>query len=235
MYKDKDSDGGLLHMGPVWDFNLAFGNANYCGGQAFQGWGFNFGINCPDDFWQLPFWWDRMREDPVFQQLLADRWRELRNGSFSNDNLNATIDSLANELGDAPARNFDRWPVLGVPIWPNAFVGETYQQEVDYLKQWVVNRAEWMDAEMPGLTPVQQAATPEELRIFPNPTNGVVRLEGTLADELRDIRLYNFTGQLMLRRNGRSDLNLENLPAGIYVLQGRDTDGRLVSARVVRR
>ncbi len=30
MYKQRDSDGGKLFMGPVWDFNLGFGNANYC-------------------------------------------------------------------------------------------------------------------------------------------------------------------------------------------------------------
>ena len=26
MHKKKDSNGGKLHMGPIWDFNLAFGN-----------------------------------------------------------------------------------------------------------------------------------------------------------------------------------------------------------------
>ncbi|HJM94959.1 MAG TPA: CotH kinase family protein, partial [Candidatus Marinimicrobia bacterium] len=32
MYKDKDSDDDRLIMGPIWDYNLAFGNADYYGG-----------------------------------------------------------------------------------------------------------------------------------------------------------------------------------------------------------
>ena len=32
MYKDRDSNDGKLIMGPFWDYNLAFGNADYCNG-----------------------------------------------------------------------------------------------------------------------------------------------------------------------------------------------------------
>ena len=31
---------GKLKMGPIWDFNLAFGNANYCNGDAVDKWMF---------------------------------------------------------------------------------------------------------------------------------------------------------------------------------------------------
>ncbi len=34
LYKDKDSKGGKLKIGPVWDYNLAYGNANFCNGDA---------------------------------------------------------------------------------------------------------------------------------------------------------------------------------------------------------
>ena len=234
MYKDKDSDGGRLHMGPVWDFNLAFGNADYCGAAAYQGWGFNFGIICPADYWQLPFWWDRLREDPEFQQLLADRWRELRQGEFSNENLNATIDSLSNELGDAPARNFARWPVLGEYVWPNFFIGDTYQEEVDYLKSWTINRAEWMDGAMPELTPVREASVAERLRIVPNPTAGTVRLADAFAEQPEEVRVYDFAGRLLVREQATGEVNLGALPPGIYVLQVRDREGSWVSARVVK-
>lgn len=237
MYKEKDSDGGRLHMGPVWDFNLAFGNANYCGGFDTQGWGFNFNILCPGDFWQPPFWWVRMQDDPEFLSLLAERWRTYREGVFSNENLNTTIDSLVNEMGNATERNFDRWPVIGEPVWPNFFVGDTYQSEVDYLKNWVIDRAEWMDGAMPGLTPVRQAPTYEELRVLPNPNSGSFLLAGTLADQLQELRVYTFTGQLMRSyRNlaGGASLDISSLPAGIYVIQAKDRAGRWLSLRVVK-
>ena len=46
MNKDK---GGKINMGPIWDFNIAFGNANYCGGELTSGWAFNFNEICPQD------------------------------------------------------------------------------------------------------------------------------------------------------------------------------------------
>ena len=235
MYKDKDSDGGRLHMGPVWDFNLAFGNANYCGGGAVQGWGFNFGVNCPSDPWQIPFWWDRLLDDPEFQDLLADRWRELRSGPFSNDNLNATIDSLVNEMGDAADRNFDRWPVLGEPVWPNLFVGDTYAEEVDYLKQWTIDRAEWMDGAMPTLTPVRNPAPDAPLRLFPNPTAGTVSLTNAAELRFRELRLYDARGRQLLRQRAGTDIDLGPLPPGFYVVRALDDQGRWHGARLVRR
>jgi spore coat protein CotH len=30
LHKQRDSDGGKLVMGPIWDYNLGFGNADYC-------------------------------------------------------------------------------------------------------------------------------------------------------------------------------------------------------------
>ena len=38
LYKDKDSNDGRLVAGPIWDFNLGFGNANYDEGWDTQGW-----------------------------------------------------------------------------------------------------------------------------------------------------------------------------------------------------
>ena len=52
MYKEK---GGKLTLGPIWDFNLAFGNANYCEGQKPQGWVYQFNDVCPDRIWIINF------------------------------------------------------------------------------------------------------------------------------------------------------------------------------------
>lgn len=237
MYKEKDSDGGKLHMGPVWDFNLGFGNANYCAGSSISGWGFNFSTVCPGDFWQPPFWWARLQEDQVFLDLLAERWRTYREGIFSNENLNATIDSLVNEMGDAPQRNFDRWPVIGETIWPNIFVGDTYEAEVDYLKDWLINRVEWMDGAMSELTPVTIVSDEKELRIRPNPTSGYFQLEGEYYERINELNIYSITGKLLRTfRNlpGGAQLNISDFPPGTYLLMARDWRAQILTARVVK-
>jgi hypothetical protein len=62
------------------------------------------------------------------------------------DRILAEVDSTALYLTEAQQRNFERWPILGTHVWPNSFVGETYQQEIEYLKDWLRERTAWMDA-----------------------------------------------------------------------------------------
>ena len=38
LHKDRDDIDPLLHAGPIWDFNIAFGNANYCNAEQPYGW-----------------------------------------------------------------------------------------------------------------------------------------------------------------------------------------------------
>ena len=57
------------------------------------------------------------------------------------------IDDYNNTLEKAGAinENFITWPVLGVYIWPNEFVGTTHFSEIDYMKNWIKDRLSWMD------------------------------------------------------------------------------------------
>ncbi len=57
----------------------------------------------------------------------------------------ARIDALVLELGPASARNFERWPILGRTIWPNYYIGRTYQDEVNYVKEFTQKRLAWID------------------------------------------------------------------------------------------
>ena len=42
LYKQRLSEGGKLVAGPLWDYNIAWGNANYCQGDLTTGWEINF-------------------------------------------------------------------------------------------------------------------------------------------------------------------------------------------------
>lgn len=237
MYKERDDNGGKLHMGPVWDFNLAFGNADYCRGGAIQGWGYSFGLVCPDDFFQLPFWWGRLREDPDFIALLGNRWRELREGVFSDNALNATIDSLVAEMDDAPQRNFERWPVLGQYVWPNVFLGATYEQEVDYLKGWVEDRTSWMDGAIWDITSTEQFVPAPPLSVQPNPTNGRLQILSGITGQLSSVRVYDSYGRLIYsgeRMESGASIDLSPFAAGVYLVHARRPNGEVLTTKVVK-
>ncbi len=144
MHKDKN---GKLKMGPIWDFNLAFGNANYCGGGDTDSWAYQFNSRCPNDYWAVPFWWERFLQDPEFVSRLKARWAELRGNALSDASILNKIDdyeTLLNKSGSVD-ENFKVWQILGVYVWPNNYVGKTYQEELNYLQEWIKSRLTWMD------------------------------------------------------------------------------------------
>jgi CotH protein/Fn3 domain-containing protein len=129
----------LLRMGPIWDWNLTFGNATGRDGFNPEGW---YWSQLDDRQYS---WFRRLFEDPDFVQKYADRWGQLRTNQFSVVKIHARIDELAGSLNEAQARNFRRWRVLGRTVWPNAYVGRTFNDEIAFLKQWIERRIEWMD------------------------------------------------------------------------------------------
>jgi hypothetical protein len=171
MYKNRDSIDSRLHMGPVWDFNIAFGLGDYCNAQNTSGWAWNMHLVCGQDTWLVPFWWARFRQDPDFMRASADRWKSLRTGPLSHAHTNLLIDSLSNLLQESQARNFQRWPVMGQYIWPNAFVGNTYSSEVQYLRNWFRDRMIWMDGAFDAISDTigYEPNRLGEVHLYPNP------------------------------------------------------------------
>lgn len=145
-HKDDDRIDPKLHAGPVWDYNLSFGNADYCNGYMTEGWAYDFNKVCGKDYWLVPFWWERLREDPAFRQLTAERWQSLRASTLSNEAIAQLVDELSAQLDNGPAeRNFQQWDIMGKKIWPNYYVGKTWEEEVEQLKKWTIARAMWLD------------------------------------------------------------------------------------------
>jgi len=179
-YKERDSDGGKIKFGPVWDFNLGFGNVDYCTQGNPEGLVLlNFNEVCPGDGWVIHFWWKKFLQDETFYNDLKQRWKYLRANQFSNDRINFVIDSLSNMLGQAQVRNFQQWPVLGQYVWPNYFIGNTYAEEVSYLKNWVKNRLIYLDKvwEIKDSNVTEQENLP--ISIMPNPGNEIIQLKFT--------------------------------------------------------
>ena len=131
IYKDKESIDNRLTAGPVWDFNHGFGNCDYGETWEVDNWLLEYN---PEGGDQVAFWWELLWEDLAFQQKAAVRYTELRQTIFSEEHIYSIIDSIADYLGPAVDRNFARWPLLGNYIWPNYYVFDTYEEEIDYLK-----------------------------------------------------------------------------------------------------
>lgn len=173
-YKDRDSKNPKFVMGPIWDYNLTYGNADYCDGNSYRGWVFDYDQVCPKEEFQPPFWWKRMLTDLAFGKKVKEKYKALRQTVLTAQRFDAFIDSTANALTGARTRNFVRWPVIGTYVWPNGYVGATYAQEVDYLKNWIGQRLAWMDGNIEAFGQVPLATEPVTISVGPNPSAGDV-------------------------------------------------------------
>ncbi len=199
LYKDIDSVNPLLKAGPVWDFNLGFGNVDFCAGPSPEGWVMDYNSICPEDGYLIQFWWPKLLKDERFGKQLVQRWRTLRDGEWSDSRIETCIDSLVGSLSEGQARNFNQWSILGEYIWPNAFIGNTYSEEVEQLTNWLRNRLNWMDRSIEELNRYQSLLSGRsEPKIYPNPFSEILNFAVFgIENEQLEIKVYNQLGQLV--------------------------------------
>ena len=227
MYKDKDSDDDRLTMGPIWDYNLAFGNADYYGGWDPTGW--QMDIELGEDYFKIPFWWYRIWNDETFRIAFNQRWQDLRQSVFSEDYIMNMIDSATTLIDEAQVRNFQRWPVLDEYVWPNAYVGGSYENEIDYLKGWITDHLDWVDQQV--LMAVASAQVPGAYKLdnaYPNPFNPATTIGFSIPrSDFVKVKIYDNAGrEITTLVNGemvpgqhRFKWDGENQASGIYFIQ----------------
>ena len=85
---------------------------------------------------------DRLMGERTFQERLARRWKELREGPFSAKTIHAMIDANVRTLREAARRNAARWrPVAS--HYPDRL---SFDEDVAQMKTWVEERIRWLDA-----------------------------------------------------------------------------------------
>jgi hypothetical protein len=240
MYKDRDSQDTKLTMGPVWDFNLAFGNANYYTAESTYGIILEYFLNSEEfhnqDSFHVPFWWGKLWDDPQFRNRLYHRWWTLRQDVLDVERMLAYINSTVAFLNEAQQRNFQKWEIFGTYVWPNAFIGVDYQEEIDYLKTWIQDRIQWIDDNIyhlyTGTASVESNPVADQYIMgqnYPNPFNTHTIIPIVLPKNSRiKVEIFDIVGQKVL-----SLLDAE-WGAGTYSLKwdGKDIFGNSVPSGV---
>jgi len=124
--------GEKIKMGPLWDFDLAFGNVDYSE------------CTYPTGFWVKDHaWFDRLFDDEVFVEKVKERFL------YFKENQNFILEKMdfyADQLKWAQFENDYKWDLFGNYVWPNPVVFDSHQAEVNHLKSWYVERMNWLDA-----------------------------------------------------------------------------------------
>ena len=127
-----------FHMGPVWDFDLGFGNNMVdVNTEGFQADAASNGAN----------WILELKKSEEFMNIVKTRWSECKpliESYFSGE----YEENLSNIKKDVDV-NFIRWPILGKSVWKAPNDCETrkdYDSEVEYFKTWKDNRINWLSS-----------------------------------------------------------------------------------------
>jgi len=210
-YKDRDNKGEKLHAGPIWDMNFSLGNAGYYGADSTKGWELDelsLGTLIRSDLTLPPFWWEKLVREPQFANRIMQRWQSLRSGILAKNEIEALIDSFADSVMEAKERNFKVFSGpgdAGTGFWvtPKIFYSfNTYQDEIDYLKQWLNDRMNWMDENLPLLTGIGENYInniPEEFSLrqnYPNPFNPSTEIKYQIPTAgLVSIKVFDILGR----------------------------------------
>jgi hypothetical protein len=124
--------GEKIKMGPIWDFDLSYGNLNYSDAQYTS-----------DFYIKQNNWIDRLFLDEVFVEKVKIRYSYYYN---KIDDIKNKIDEFAKYIDKSQKANFERWNILGVYVWPNPVYDLTYEQEVERLKNWIEERMNWLNS-----------------------------------------------------------------------------------------
>ena len=126
--------GKKLEMYHVWDFDITLGNCDYGGFEKPEG-------------WQMRYvkWYNQLFFDPGFKEDVVARWNELY------PKLQKVPDFIDRQyvlMAGAEVRNFERWKILGVKVWPNYYYFATYDAEYSFLKRFYTERLAWLNGKI---------------------------------------------------------------------------------------
>ncbi len=133
LYKKR---GGKLFFGPVWDFDLALGNAGYNQANIASGWYIR----------EYP-WFKRLFEDPSFESKVKTRWKALKDEG-ALDYITQYAQARATWLNLQQVKNYQLWSINDFAVWIYHEPLGSYDLEVQDMINWQKARVRWMDTQL---------------------------------------------------------------------------------------
>ncbi|TRX27595.1 T9SS type A sorting domain-containing protein [Flavobacterium franklandianum] len=145
---------GKLRAGPIWDFNLTYGNDLFLWGYDRSHstiWQFANGDNEGAKFWKDLF------NNPTYKCYLSKRWNELtKTGQPLNYySLTQYIDETVALISEAKVREEQKW---ATDVYPAVHYSPT---EISNLKTWLSNRISWMTSNLGSFANCSTVSIPQ--------------------------------------------------------------------------
>ena len=133
-----------MRLGPVWDFDMAFGN--HKGDiKGYDGW-------CTTEAtynYVSENWMTFLMKDESFAERFKARWNEVKDGLLETALF--AVDTYSSMLIGHAEQNFKKWNIMEKQIGlgaVNPSEYNTYEKQVQYLRDFIVTRWNYIDARL---------------------------------------------------------------------------------------
>ena len=128
---------GILYMGPLWDYHTCYGNQEVATCRIPTGYHV-----------RTSPWFSVMMDDEKFNRLVCERWTQLTKAGVI-DNFVEQIPGIIKNMAESVELNYELWPgaLRESGLRGRRFSKFTFEEEVDYLVDWLWERIYWLDDE----------------------------------------------------------------------------------------
>jgi hypothetical protein len=161
---------------------------------------------------------------------ISKLWADARDhNGFTWENMSAYVDSLVNVINQSQELNFIRWKILDQKVHQNFQALGSYQAEVDFMKNYIKTRFDWMDNKIGYISGIKNMNT---------------QLAGSILGGQNKIQLRNFVSDcsyIILTMDGKifdtGTIHSQNedvhVTPGFYVVKVIDIHGQTRQQKVL--
>ncbi len=218
-HKDKDKKNGTvrkMQAGPVWDYNLAYGNCNFCNANNVEAWVYEGCYTNP-----TPAFWKKLTTDTGFMAKVKARYAQLRHTVLSQEHIDAFFDDYAALLDEAKDRHYEKYSELfstgqssgqgtgwgwgwgwGTTTTNPAasyagYLVSSYEEEIQTVKAWFGKRLAFLDRNWEYDSAASIATTSGQYFDVEATLAGDGLLKVTAEQSLIGVEVYSVSGHLL--------------------------------------
>ena len=121
-------------------------------------------------------------------------------------------------------------------VYAGDFNCSNYASLCAYSSYWVLHITDIFNYDDPTGIEEQPKVVPFTVKVYPNPTSNYLVVNG---EKLQSADVFSLLGELVASKQGENVANItidmNELPAGVYFVKVRDTEGRMCVQKIVKR
>ena len=124
--------GGKIDFGPLWDFDISFGNESYLRNRGYDGW-----------YIREKRWFRDFFRDSLFCEEIKRYWKENRSVFRA---LADSVPLYRSMISEALKNEYRRWPIMSnTENWALKDPYEDYDEAIQTMLDWMENRYQWIE------------------------------------------------------------------------------------------